>query len=397
MADYQYVKSTGTIVPDTGDILSDVQTEFKNAFGNDIIVTSDTPQGVLIAAETRARDAVVRNNAALANQINPNLAGGVFLDAVCALTDLQRAKATRSLVTATLSGVAGTVVQSGVRAQTTNGDIFISIQTVTIGSGGTANAIFRAEEYGPIGAAPGSLTEILDVVLGWDAITNAGAATLGKERQSDQSLRALRRVTLADQGVALPEAITSALYKVEGVKSLKFRENVTNATATIDGVSLVDKSIYVCIDGGADGEIAAALLENKSLGCNWNGGVTVNRIDPVSGQTYVVKFARPVAKPIYVRVYVKSFSVLVDPIITTKAAIMAYVNGELENEPGFVVGEPVSPFELAGAINRQDPEIYVQKLEVSSNGGTTYTTNEIPIAISEIATLNPLNINVNVI
>lgn len=396
MADYQYLTNTGTIVADTGVVLTDIQNEFKAAFGADLIVTTDTPQGVLIAAETIARTNVIKNNAALANQINPNLAGGVFLDAICALTALERYPATRSLVVATLAGVDGTVIPSGVRAQTTNGDLFESIQTVTIASG-TATATFRAQEYGAIGAAAGTLTEILDNVLGWDSITNPSAAILGQSIQSDQSLRALRRVTLADQGVSLAEAITSGLYKVEGVKSLKFRENVTNATATIDGVSMVAKSIYVCIDGGDDDEIAAKLLEKKSGGCAWNGGVTITTIEPISGQEYDVKFDRPADIDIYVRVYVRSFSVLTDPIESTKAAIMAYVNGDLENEVGFGVGEPVSPFELAGAVNRQYPEIYVQKLEISDDAGTTWSTNELPIGIDEIARLLITNIQVNLV
>lgn len=396
MPNFQYVKSTGTIVPDTADLLTAAQTEYRLAFGNDLIVSAETPQGVLITAETIARDAVVRNNAALANQINPNLAGGIFLDAICALTDLERLDATRSEVVATLTGVDGTVIPSGVRAQTTNGDVFVSTQTVTIAAG-SASAVFRAEAFGPIGASPGSLSEIVDAVLGWDAITNAADAVLGREEQSDQSLRALRRVTLAGQGTALPEAIISELYKVEGVKSLKFRENVTDATATIDGVSMVANSVYACVSGGSDTDIAEALLRKKSLGANWNGGVTVPTIEPVSGQTYQVKFSRPEAIPIFVRVFIKSFSVLIDPIISTKESIMAYVNGELEGETGFAVGEPVSPFELAGAINRQQPEIYVQKLEISDDSGSTWVTAEIPIAISEIATLDENNILVNLI
>jgi len=32
MADYIYVETTGVIVPDTADTLTDVQNEFKNAF-----------------------------------------------------------------------------------------------------------------------------------------------------------------------------------------------------------------------------------------------------------------------------------------------------------------------------------------------------------------------------
>ena len=77
---------------------------------------------MLIAAETLARTEVVNNNAALANQINPNNAGGVFLDAILALTGMQRSSATQTLVTnVTLTGVAGTVISAGTLAATAAG------------------------------------------------------------------------------------------------------------------------------------------------------------------------------------------------------------------------------------------------------------------------------------
>jgi len=396
MADYQYIKETGTIVPDTAEIQTGVQNEFKAAFGSDLDVSPSTPQGLLITAETLARDAVVRNNAALANQINPNISGGIFLDAICALTALSRDAATRSVVTATLTGVNGTVIPEGSRAQTTSNDIFESIEAATI-SGGTATASFRAVEYGPIPCGAGALNQIIDSVLGWETIDNVAAAELGTETQSDQSLRALRKLTLAIQGVALPEAIISALYIVPGVKSLTFRENITASTATIDGVSMVAHSVYACVDGGSDTDVALALLKNKSMGAAWNGAEVIDVTDPVSGQDYTVKFDRPTLVPILVRAWVRSDSVLLDPVSATKDAIMAYVNGELEGEAGFVVGADVSSFELAGAVNRTAPGIYVQKLETSDDDGTTWSSDEITISIKQKATLDISDIVVTVI
>src|ERR1700710_494692 len=96
---YEYLTQNGVIVADTAALLADTQGEYQSVFGADLIVTPDTPQGVLIAAETLARTEVVNNNAALANQINPNIAGGVFLDAIMALTGMQRAVATQTVVT----------------------------------------------------------------------------------------------------------------------------------------------------------------------------------------------------------------------------------------------------------------------------------------------------------
>ncbi|OWK47548.1 hypothetical protein [Fimbriiglobus ruber] len=53
--------------------------------------------------------------------------------------------------------------------------------------------------------------------------------------------------------------------------SLTFQENVSASTQTINGISMVGHSIYACIEGGTDTAVAAALLENKSSGCAWNG------------------------------------------------------------------------------------------------------------------------------
>lgn len=386
MADYQYLNNTGVVVPDTSDILKTVQNEFRTAFGNDLVVDPSTPQGVLITAETLARDAVVRNNAALANQINPNVAGGTFLDAIWALTGGQRTKATRSTVTATIAGVPGAIISAGARASVgAGGDEFELISTVVIGQAGSVNGFFQSVEFGPIAAPVGALDSIVTPVLGWETVSNSAAALLGTATQSDVSARRARRNTLALQGVSLPEAITSAVYATEGVKSLSFRENVTSAAATIDGVLMDPHSIYVCVDGGTDQDIAAALLQNKSLGAGWNGGVTVNVTEQASGQVYTVKFDRPTEITILAKVYVRVGAVTGDPAAIVRDSVMQYVNGEMDGEDGWTVGSDASPFELAAAINSGAPGLFVTKVELAEQSTGVYSTDTISIAIFEKA------------
>lgn len=386
MADYQYLNNTGVVVPDTSDILTTVQNEFRTAFGNDLVVDPSTPQGVLITAETLARDAVVRNNAALANQINPNVAGGTFLDAIWALTGGQRTKATRSTVTATIAGVPGSIVPAGARASVgAGGDEFELISTVVIGSTGSVNGFFQSVEFGPIAAPVGALASIVTPVLGWETVSNSAAALLGTATQSDVAARRARRNTLALQGVSLPEAITSAVYATEGVKSLSFRENVTSAAATIDGVLMDPHSIYVCVDGGTDQDIAAALLQNKSLGAGWNGSVTVNVTEQASGQVYTVKFDRPTEITILAKVYVRVGAVTGDPAAIVRDSVMQYVNGEMDGEDGWTVGTDASPFELAAAINSGAPGLFVTKVELAEQSTGVYSTDTISIAIFEKA------------
>lgn len=384
MADglYEYIIPTGVIVPATSALLDDVGQEYKDAFQRqDLIVTPDTPQGVLITAETLTRVSEVNNNAALANQINPNIAGGVFLDAIMALTGMQRTAQTQSVLTSVaITGQAGTIISVGSRAQTSNGDLFETANDVTLDDSGNATVDFLSVEYGPIPCDADDLTQIVTNILGWETVDNPTAATLGSTTQSDQSARALRNNTLAFQGVSLAEAITSALYAIDGVTSLAFRENVTNDPLVIEGVTLAPHSIYACVKGGTNNNVAAALLENKSSGAGWNGDVVIAVTEPASGQTYSVKFDRPDEIGILIRATVKNGSTQ-----DVKSSIIAYANGELDGEAGFVVGADVSPFEIAGAINRQFPSIYVQKVEISILSPIDYSTDEIEILISQIA------------
>lgn len=384
---YNHINETGAVIPDTSDLLSGVESEFKKALGEDLIVTADTPQGVLIQAETLARAAVVRNNAALANQINPDLAGGVFLDAIASLTGLSRTKASRSLVSATLTGIPGTTVPAGVRVSTAQNDVFELTSAVIIGTEGNVNGTFRSIEYGAIPAEIGSLTQIIDEVLGWETITNAAGPVLGRDEQTDFSLRVQRRNTLALQGVALPEAIVSGLYNVDGVKSLTFRENTTSDPITINSIVIAPHSVYACVYGGTDAEIARALLSKKSVGSGWTGSVEVDVLDEFSGQLYPVKFDRPVIVPIKVRTTVRSESSLIDAAQSVRESILAYASGEMTSESGFAVGQSVSTWELGGAVNRLQPRIYVQSLETSSDGGTTWGTSEIYIGINQMASI----------
>lgn len=388
MADYQYLTTSGVIVPDTGDLQTIVQDEFRAAFGLDLIVTANTPQGVLITAEVLARDAVLRNNAAIANQINPNLAGGVFLDAIWALTGGERLRATPSLVaSATLTGSPGALVPAGSRASVgVGGPIFESVGDVTIGPGGTAAIAFQSVELGPIAAPAGELDTIVSGVLGWETITNPAPAVLGLARESDLAARARRRNTLALQGTSLAEAILSNVWNVPGVTSALLRENFTNAPVVIEGTNLAPNSIFVCVDGGADADVGAAIFAKKSLGCNWNGGTVVDVTEPASGQVYPVRFQRPELVPIYMKVSIRAGSSVAEPAQAVRNAVLAYAAGAITGEEGFDIGGDVSAFEIAGAVNVNVPAIYVAQVLIGTDPGAL-SANAIPITIAQRATI----------
>lgn len=405
MADvYQYVEPQGVIVADTNVISDMVIEEYKALFGQDLITTPNTPQGLLIAAETQARDGIAINNALLANQINPNLAGGIFLDAILALTGMQRTAATFSTVVGTVTGVVGTIIPSGSQAQETVGQqIFQTTSTVTIPVGGSIDVTFQALNPGPISVTSGTLTQIVSLVIGWETVTNTDPAVLGTNTQSDDSVRNFRKATLGKQGMGLAVSILSAIYATANVKSATFRENIANIVTVIDFVTMQPHSIYLCVDGGTDLDIATALVATKNAGADYTNGagipVTVPFTEPFSGQVMSIKFDRPNPRPILVRVTIKANTSLSDPQTSVKDAIINYANGLIPGEPGFTVGTSVSPFELSGAINYYNRAIFVLLVEISYGppDPLSYVTTTLPIKIFEIATINASNITVLIV
>lgn len=395
MADFEYITSTGVIVPDTSTLLTDVTAEYLATFGTDLVTTSDSPAGVLIAAEVLARTQVVQNNAGLGNQINPNISMGTYLDAIMALTGIQRSPQTQTYVTGvSLIGVAGTSVPIGSLAATAAGDQFQSVATVTIGGGGTATVDFVSVEFGPIPCAANSLTSVVSVVLGWETVNNISSGALGTATQSDVSARAYRNNTLGFQGVALPVAITSALYNVQGVTSVWFQENIAATTQTINGISMVAHSIYAVVNGGSQLDVAAALLENKSNGANWNGGTTVNIVEPASGQTYPVKFDYATPTGISIEVTTTNGN---STDITN--AILAYAAGTVPNFPlqtgtAWGIGGEISAFEIAAAIIAQFPTYVITNVRISLTSSISYATTPIQLDVNQIGTTSAGEITV---
>lgn len=395
MADgYQYINDSGVIIADTDEVKSDVQAEWKEALGQDLVLDDDTPQGQLIDAETVARTNVMRGCAQLANQINPNIAGGVWLDAICSWLDIYREPATHTLMSGcVLTGSANTIIPAGSRARTKNGDIAESLAYTRLNASGTATVDFQIVETGPISVPAGSLAVIVDTILGWETVTNPTAGVQGQEQQSDASLRTVRNQRLANNSISTREAIVSAVYGVSGVQSMQFRENIGNVAATIDGVNIAAHSIWVCVYGGDSTAIATALLRCKTDGAGWSGSTTVNVKDEASGQTYPVKFQRATAVPLKIRVTANEGTSSADLTSAIVKAITDYAAGEIDGEPGFVVGEDISPFEISGAINIQQPGIFVRKVEIGSNS-SDFAAAVFTIAAGQIGTIAESNITV---
>ncbi|MFY2842308.1 baseplate J/gp47 family protein [Achromobacter ruhlandii] len=384
MADYSFIVNRGVIVPDTATTRAQVEAEFRAVFGDDMPTDPATPQGLLITRITEERDAVARNNAELANQINPALSGGVFLDSLMALTGGRRRSSVRSLIVgAVLGGVPGTNVPAGSIAETEQGEQFELVNTVVLDAAGSAAGNLRALQDGEIIVPAGGLNTVASSVLGWETITNPAAAIPGQREENDVLLRRRRAQTLALQTTSINEAIVSRLYDIEAVRSCYYLENYEDVDQVVDGIPMRKHSIWACVEGGTDMEVAKAIFETKTVGGGYNGAVVVQVPDPVNGRLYEVKFDRPEEVTLLVRVTVRSSTLDVQQLIPD--LVMNYVNGEIDGDVSFVVGSDVSTFEIASAVNQQEPSIFVKKVELSVVGSGTWSADTMVIAPNQIA------------
>lgn len=280
--------ATGFNLKTLTDVLSAIRTKQQALFGAAFAAQLDT-------------SVVGQLNGVFANEIAdvwllaqsvyrsrfPSQATGISLDNVAEETGATRLPATKSTVTITVSGTNGTVVPVGfvVRVPST-GARFVSIESDTI-SGGTVAIDMESEEYGPILAPSGELTEIVTPVGGVTSVTNALDASLGRNLETDADFRLRRAGLLREQGEATIAAIRADLLALAGVEEVTVFNNPTDAT--VDGIP--PHSFEAVVVGGTDQEIFNEILDSAPAGIQSHGS-EVGSAEDVMGDTQVVKFSR---------------------------------------------------------------------------------------------------------
>ena len=401
---YQYNTATGIVVPDTSKVKEQVEQEFKTALGEDLDTTESTPQGRLIEAETVARKRTIENMALLANMFNPQQAYGIFLDSIASLFGIERVGATRTRVLCQLTGTANTVIPANSQAKDNNGNIYYCETSITLDSEGNGEGYFVCMVKGAIDCPVNSLTQIVTAVIGWDSINNDSSGVIGKNGESDLDLR--NRINISQyRGRALVQSVRSALYRIETLKSCYVKDNPNNTSQTIVNprtsaqLVLPPHSLYVCVLGGSDDDVAKAIFDTKSIGCAYassNNETIVIDIDNAVEEEYPIYFDRATAVSIEVKITVDvsqlgGTSTQNEEAI--KEAIKAYANGEIESVDGLKIGTTVSPFEIASAVSIQIPQLFIKEVKICVEEGTLAVSN-IPIGINEYAIIEDNNITV---
>lgn len=306
----QFNPNTGFSVSEISDIRDEVAQDWVEAFKEEgkpeLNTDPETPQGQIIDSETAAIHQKDTELAFLAQMFNPQTASGRWQDALAKIYFLNRKPAINSSAVCTLTGLANTSVSAGSQIRSSyDQTIWTLAETVTIGANGKTTGHFTCLSEGSIQAGPGTLNQIVTAVPGWDMVTNPAAAEVGQlaESQSAFESRRYRSVALNSRGTT--SAVYARVAEVNNVIAAYVTDNKTNVNKTVDGYTLSPHSIYVAVIGGDDDDIAEAIYNSVSAGCDYNGNTTVNVTDPSTSAIETVTFMRPTQLPLYVKVTIQ--------------------------------------------------------------------------------------------
>lgn len=389
--------SQGLVLPAESDILAGVQADINTSFGGGVNPALETPQGQLASSQTAIIGDKNDKFAYFVSQVDPDFAEGVMQDAIGRIYFMDRISAVATLVTCDCVGAEGVIIPPGAKAQDTSGNLYVCSTGGTIPVGGTIALDFACAESGAIPCPAGTLNQIYASIAGWDTITNSADGVVGRDIESriDFEFRRKNSVSLNARGSLA--SIYAAVMSVTNVLDVYCFENYTNAVANAGSTNyaMAANSIYVAVVGGANADIAVAIMSKKDIGCNMNGNTTVTITDnenysyPYPEYTY--KFHRPTAVPILFSVSIVDNPSLPSNISTLiEDAIIASFNGQ-DGTQRERIGASIFASKYYGPVALVSTFISIISISI---GTSVANLNQIDIGIDQYPTITASDITV---
>lgn len=323
---------------------------------------------------------------------SPNNATGRQLDDLAEITGTFRDPATYSRCDVILTGDPLTVIPAGkVVENAVTGSRWVLVDDAQIPAAGPGAGVVQAETPGAVLANPAELTKIVTGVTGWSAVTNAFAAVVGRNRETDAALRVRRLLELAKPGGGSANSIRAGLIALEAVTAAVVISNNSAVPATVQGVPLPASSLaaYVwpaTLSAEEIEEVARVLWERGPAGIEQVGTQTATVTD-VAGGVQPVAWEWATAVPLVAAVC----TVVLKPgfaLVDVEDAIVDVVIGD-DDAPGYfprlTVGQRVSVLELSCEIADAVPGILSLSFTFDDGGGPV-AGDYVP-AVTEIVTL----------
>ncbi|WP_387466152.1 baseplate J/gp47 family protein [Photorhabdus sp. RM323S] len=380
------IDKNGINAPDYQTILNGWKAIFRDIYGSDIYVESDSKDGVFLSLIAYVVHGC--NNATIAsyNSFSPTTAIGEGLSRSVKINGITRKSPSNSTVDVLITGRAGTVIRNA-SVRDDAGNTWSLPDEVIIDTHGQAIVTAICQQTGAIGALPHTVNQIATPTLGWQTVTNPVAATLGRGIESDAELRIRQAVSVALPSQTIMDGLIGAIANLHGVSRYRGYDNDTDQT---DENGIPAHSIAIVIDGGDSKEIAQTILKKKTPGIP-TFGPTAEIVTDIAGNEKTINFYRPTLVPIYIEIQIRPFIGYTSDIGNSiRKEISDYINS-LYIGDGIYVTRLFVPANLCNKNGSQTYEVL--SVMVGKTASTTNSAN-INIAFNEAPTCSPGNIKI---
>lgn len=329
-------------------------------------------------------------------QFDPPNATGAALRGLVQINAINPSYGSPTQIPMTLGGTAGVVIPKGSRISSVDGsEVYLTTESATIGSGGTATVNALCTVNGPFEPAANTIIAIQTPIFGWSYATNGTATSVGTLPDTDQDLHIKQERATSATSYRQVDAIIAGIMNVPGVT---FARLYVNNTLTTDARGITGKTLAPVVVGGEDTAVAD-VLRLKSGGLdNFQGNLAtpVTYTGPL-GDTQTIDFYRPTEVPIYIDLDItvtNSAAYPDDANNQIKQAIVDYAQYDQSGLAGFPPGADVLVSRLYTPINSV-PGFSVTNLTIGTTPGVL-SSADISIAWNEIAKFSVDNITITV-
>ncbi|HGF3846906.1 TPA: baseplate J/gp47 family protein [Escherichia coli] len=370
------ITENGLSVPDIADVLAGRLTDMSTALGGGASQSLSSPQGQIAQSDTEIIAQEYDKLLCLFNQINPDFSNGRFQDGIGRIYFMERIAAQGTVVTATCIGQVGTTIPAGSTAVDVSGYIYQSIDNAVIPSSGSVDVQFVNTTTGPIPCAAGSLNQIYRAVSGWDAVNNISPGVVGVDVESRIAFETRRRQSVARNSRNQDASTLAALLATDGVLDAYVWSNRTAETVNkgTTNFPILAHSVYICVYGGADIDVAESIFNTYNPGANMNGDTTFTVYDNVNYMPPYPSYAMQWQKASPTRVYFKvnidaSLNPPSDITKQVKKMVATVFNGGYEGIGKARIGSTINAGKYYAPVISISPDtVGILSLEISLDG-----------------------------
>ncbi|ENT4449080.1 baseplate J/gp47 family protein [Salmonella enterica] len=397
------ITENGLSVPDVADILAGRLTDMTTALGGGASQSLSSPQGQIAQSDTEIIAQEYDKLECLFNQVNPDFSTGRFQDGIGRIYFMDRISAQGTVVTATCIGKVNTTIPAGSTAIDTNGYIYQTIDVALIPASGSIDVQFVNTTTGPIPCAAGALNQIYRAVPGWDTVTNPSPGVVGVDVESRIAFETRRKQSVARNSRNQDAATLAALLATTGVLDAYVWSNRTAATVNKGATNypVLAHSLFICVYGGADEDVAESIFQIYNPGANMNGDTHYTVYDNVNYMPPYPSYDIQWLKASPTRVY---FSVELDGSLNppsdistqVKKMIVSVFNGGYEGIGKARIGSTINAGKYYAPVNSISPDtVGVLSIAVSLDGVSFGPA--VTMGIDQVPTIQESDITVTLI